>query len=100
MRNAIITGSSKTSDIVGVLTGVWNEYDERGWHVVKTPFFVSLSATLQAGPQILPVTPRRAAVLSWANANNSGVIVIKAMDRNFVLPENAVVETTLFGTGE
>ena len=32
MRNAIITGSSKTSDIVGVLTGVWNEYDERGWH--------------------------------------------------------------------
>ena len=65
-----------------------------------TPFFVSLSATLQAGPQILPVTPRRAAVLSWANASNSGVIVIKAMDRNFVLPENAVVETTLFGTGE
>ena len=62
MRNAIITGSSKTSDIVGVLTGVWNEYDERGWHIVKTPFFVSLSATLQAGPQILPVTPRSALV--------------------------------------
>lgn len=100
MRSAIITESSKSSDIVGVLTGVWNEYEDRGWHVVKTPFFVSLSATLQAGPQILPVTPRRAAVLTWSNASSSGNIVLKAMERNFELPENAVVEATLFGTGE
>ena len=100
MRSGIINANSPREDIWGALTGVWNEYDERGWHIVKTPFFVSLSATLQAGPQILPVTPRRAAVLSWANANANGIVVLKALDRNFVLPENAVVEITLFGTGE
>lgn len=100
MRSGIINANSPKEDIWGALTGVWNEYDERGWHIVKTPFFVSLSATLQAGPQILPVIPRRAAVLSWANANANGIVVLKALDRNFVLPENAVVESTLFGTGE
>ena len=100
MRSGIINANSPREDIWGALTGVWNEYDERGWHIVKTPFFVSLSATLQAGPQILPVIPRRAAVLSWANANANGIVVLKALDRNFVLPENSVVEATLFGTGE
>ena len=98
MRNAIITGSSKTSDIVGVLTGVWNEYDEREWHVVKTPFMVAMIATLDAGPNMLPVTPPRTSLLSWANSAHSGSLVLKAKDRNFTMPEKAVVQVIMFGT--
>jgi hypothetical protein len=98
MRNAVINGGSPKEDVLGVLTGVWNEYDDREWHVVKTPFMVALTATLKAGPQILPVAPPRTSLLSWANAEHSGSLVLKAKDKNFTLPENAVVQAIMFGT--
>lgn len=98
MRNAVINGGSPKEDVCGVLTGVWNEYDDREWHVVKTPFMVALTATLKAGPQILPVAPPRTSLLSWANAEHSGSLVLKAKDKNFSLPENAVVQAIMFGT--
>lgn len=98
MRSANINGNSPKEDIWGVLTGVWNEYDEREWHVVKTPFMVAMTATLKAGSQILPVAPPRTSLLSWANAEHSGSLVLKAKDRNFSLPENAVVQAIMFGT--
>ena len=98
MRNAVINGGSPKEDVLGVLTGVWNEYDDREWHVVKTPFMVALTATLNAGPQILPVAPPRTSLLSWANAEHSGSLVLKAKDKNFSLPENAVVQAIMFGT--
>ncbi len=98
MRSCIINGSSPMIDALGVLTGVWNEYDDREWHVVKTPFMVAMTATLKAGPQILPVAPPRTSMLSWANAEHSGSLVLKAKDKNFSLPENAVVQAIMFGT--
>ena len=98
MRNAVINGCSPKEDVWGVLTGVWNEYDDREWHVVKTPFMVAMVATLNAGPQILPVAPPRTSLLSWANAEHSGSLVLKAKDKNFSLPENAVVQAIMFGT--
>lgn len=98
MRNAVINEGSPKEDVCGVLTGVWNEYDDREWHVVKTPFMVALTATLKAGPQILPVAPPRTSLLSWANAEHSGSLVLKAKDKNFSLPENAVVQAIMFGT--
>lgn len=98
MRNAIINSGSKKEDIYGVLTGVWNEYNDREWHVVKTPFFIAMTATLDAGPNMLPVTPPRTSLLSWANSAHSGSLVIKAKDRNFTMPEKAVVQVIMFGT--
>lgn len=98
MRSAIINSGSKKEDIYGVLTGVWNEYIDREWHVVKTPFFIAMTATLDAGPNILPVTPPRTSLLSWANSAHSGSLVIKAKDRNFTMPEKAVVQVIMFGT--
>ena len=98
MRSAIINSGSKKEDIYGVLTGVWNEYNDREWHVVKTPFFIAMTATLDAGPNILPVTPPRTSLLSWANSVHSGSLVIKAKDRNFTMPEKAVVQVIMFGT--
>lgn len=98
MRNAVINFGSPKEDVLGVLTGVWNEYDDREWHVVKTPFMVAMTATLNAGPQILPVAPPRTSLLSWANSEHSGSLVLKAKDKNFSLPENAVVQAIMFGT--
>ena len=98
MRSAIINSGSKKEDIYGVLTGVWNEYNDREWHVVKTPFFIAMTATLDAGPNMLPVTPPRTSLLSWANSAHSGSLVIKAKNRNFTMPEKAVVQVIMFGT--
>lgn len=98
MRSAVINGGSPKEDVWGVLTGVWNEYDDREWHVVKTPFMVAMTATLDAGPHILPVAPPRTSLLSWANSEHSGSCIVRAKDRNFTLPERAVVEVTMLGT--
>lgn len=98
MRNAHINGASPKEDVWGVLTGIWNEYDDREWHVVKTPFMVAMTATLDAGPQILPVAPPRTSILHWANASNAGSCVLKARDKNFTLPEKSVVQVIMFGT--
>lgn len=98
MRSANINGESPKEDVWGVLTGIWNEYNEREWHIVKTPFMVAMTATLDAGPNMLPVTPPRTSLLSWANSSNSGSLVLKAKDRNFTIPEKAVVQVLMFGT--
>ena len=98
MRSALINSNSPKEDVWGVLTGIWNEYDERERHVVKTPFMVAMTATLDAGPNMLPVTPPRTSLLSWANSAHSGSLVLKAKDRNFTMPEKAVVQVLMFGT--
>ena len=98
MRSALINSNSPKEDVWGVLTGIWNEYDEREWHVVKTPFMVAMTAPLDAGPNMLPVTPPRTSLLSWANSAHSGSLVLKAKDRNFTMPEKAVVQVLMFGT--
>lgn len=98
MRSGIINACSSKEDVLAVLTGTWNEYDEREWHVVKTPFMVAMTATLDAGPNMLPVTPPRTSLLSWANSAHSGSLVLKAKDRNFTMPEKAVVQVLMFGT--
>lgn len=101
MRNGIINENSPKQDVWGILTGIWCEMDagpNKEWHVVKTPFMVAMTATLDAGPNILPVTPPRTSLLSWANSAHSGSLVIKAKDRNFTMPEKAVVQVIMFGT--
>ena len=98
MRSALINSNSPKEDVWGVLTGIWNEYDEREWHVVKTPFMVAMTATLDAGPNMLPVMPPRTSLLSWANSGHSGSLVLKAKDRNFTMPEKAVVQVLMCGT--
>ena len=62
MRSTIIDAGSKQTDVWGLLQGTWNEYDvkvggeseKKSWHVVKTPFFLILSATCDAGGYPLP----------------------------------------------
>lgn len=100
MRSAIINRNSSMNDVREQLTGVWNEYDtgeSNKYHVVKTPFFTVISATLEKGSNMLPIAPKYTAMLHWVSKDNSGSLVIKAGETVFVLPENAVVEVTYWG---
>lgn len=97
MRNATINMSSKIDEVLGVLTGVWNEYDADGWHIVKTPFFVAMSATLKSGKNLLPIAPKKTASAVWTGLSNSGAVFVKAGQKVIELPEDAYVEINLFG---
>lgn len=54
MKSAVINRTSPFVDIVELLSGSWNEYESGEFHVVRTPFFLVLSATLDAGRHVLP----------------------------------------------
>lgn len=54
MRQGVINAASPREDIVGTLTGTWDEFDKAGWHVVVTPFLTAISGTFTAGPHALP----------------------------------------------
>lgn len=100
MRSGIINETSKLTDIVGVLTGSWYEYDRMGWHVVKTPFVLSMSGSFAAGPVEFPTIPNRYGIARWANDTASGNILVKPKQTNIVLPENAFVDITIYGIEE
>ena len=54
MKSAVINKTSPFVDVVELLSGAWQEYDAGEFHVVKTPFFLSLTATLDSGSHALP----------------------------------------------
>lgn len=101
MRNAVINKTSPREDIVGVLTGVWNEYDagvNKEFHVVKTPFYIAITGTLSKGPHVLPVVPNNNSILRWVSKDSSGNILVKVGQKTVDIPENAFVELTYYGT--
>ena len=100
MRNAVINGGSPKEDVWGVLTGSWYEYNRNGWHIVKTPFVLSMSGSFAAGPVEFPTIPNRYGIARWANATASGNILVKPKQTNIVLPENAFVDITIYGIEE
>jgi len=103
MRNGIINSSSPMSDVLGTLTGVWNHYRtglNKQWLVTKTPFFVHMEATLQAGTHQLPIAPNATKALYWTSRDSYGSILIRAGQQQFQLPVAAFVELTIFGESE
>ena len=101
MRNAVINKTSPREDIVGVLTGVWNEYDagvNKEFHVVKTPFYIAITGTLSKGPHVLPVVPNNNSILRWVSKDSSGNILVKVGQKTVDIPADAFVELTYYGT--
>lgn len=100
MRNGIINGSSPMSDVLGALTGIWNHYRtglDKQWLVTKTPFFIHMEATLQAGTHQLPIAPNQTKALYWTSKDSYGSILIRAGAKQFKLDYPSYVELTIFG---
>lgn len=100
MRSGIINANSPKEDVWGALTGVWNHYrtgQDKQWLVTKTPFFVHMEATLQAGTHQLPIAPNATKALYWTSKSSHGALLIRAGQQSFELPEAAFVELTIFG---
>lgn len=54
MKSGMINRTSPYVDVVEMLSGTWNEYDSGDYHIVVTPFFTVITATLDAGSTELP----------------------------------------------
>lgn len=100
IRKGEINGGSKLSDILSVLTGLWTEYDQGDFHVVKTPFFVVVTGNLDKGKHTLPfrVKSVQAALVTKSNGSVSGMVV-RPFDDAVDMPDNGLFRMEIFGDG-
>lgn len=101
MRSGVINSNSPMQDVLGILTGIWNQYKagaNKEWAIVKCPLFVHMEAVLNAGRHELPIAPSSTKALYWTAKDTSGSVVIKAGETGFTIPANAYCEITIYGT--
>ena len=81
-----------------MLTGSWNEYDLGVYHLVVTPFFTVITATLNSGSTELPfkVTMPVAGTISHADSSIDAVI-IKPGDTALNVKKAGLFQLNLFG---
>ena len=98
MKSGLINKTSPYVDVVDLLSGSWNEYDSGDFHIVVSPFFTVLSATLDAGSHALPfkVTIPVAAVVSHADGSVDACIV-KPGDTAVHLNRPGIFNLQMFG---
>lgn len=99
MYSGTINKFSPQVDVLEVLSGLWNEYDKGEFHVVVTPFFTVVTATLDAGSHVLPfsVTVPVAGTVSHADGTVEAVIV-KPGDTAVSLSQPGIFQLDLFGS--
>lgn len=98
MNSAIINKGSQVNDVLGLLTGEWSEFDRDGWHIVKTPFFVSLTAIVAAGRRVLPFQVKNTcAGLLYRQDNSVEAIVVHPGDTCLDMPGAGLFRMDLFG---
>lgn len=98
MRSAVINAGSKQSDVWGVLTGLWNEYDQGQWHILRTPFFLVLKATAEAGGLPLPFRFKEpVAGIMYFGDGTVGSVVVRPGENSIDVPGTCIVKFQLFG---
>lgn len=98
MNSAIINRGSQVNDVLGLLTGEWAETDRDGWHIVKTPFFVSVTGTVGAGSHALPFRVRNTcAGLLYKQDNSVEAVVVRPGDTAVDMPGAGLFRMDLFG---
>lgn len=98
MKSGQINRNSPVVDLLEICSGTWNEYDSDGWHVVKTPFFLSLSGVFDAGSHVVPFSfsVPVAGTLCCADGSVEAVIV-RPGDSAVSIGKPGLVTMSLFG---
>lgn len=93
-----INKTSPNIDILTVLTGVWDERTDNGWHVVMTPFFTVFEKTVTAGSEALPYRVKiPVPAMLFGKSGKVSAVVVKPGDDAVVCPENGLLQVQVFG---
>lgn len=98
MRSTIIDGNSKQSDVWGLLQGTWNEYDLRGWHILKTPFFTVLTISATPGGIPLPFAFKQPVCgLKYLGNGDVESLIVRPGENSINITQTCIVKFQLFG---
>lgn len=98
MYSGLITKSTPIIDILTVLTGVWDERNSNGWHIVMTPFFTVMDAVVDEGSVALPFTVTKPIpAMLYGKSGNISAIVVKPGEDAVKLSEGGVLRIEVFG---
>lgn len=98
MKSATINKNSSFVDVLEMLSGAWNEYDSGEWHIVKNPLFLVMTATLDAGPHVLPFTFNVPVAGTLCAADGSmQAVIIKPLQTAVDVPSSGIVTVQAFG---
>lgn len=97
--SANINSGSPHEAIAGLMAGVWDEYDTREWHVVKTPMFLCVTGTFSsAGTYPLPFRFGMTVMAEIAYGNGaSETKVVKLTDASISVGAACLVRILAFG---
>lgn len=99
MYSGLVGRSTPIIDILTVLTGTWDEINDRDWHIVITPFFTSMDSVVSEGSVTLPYTVTiPVAAMLYGASGTAHAIVIKPGDDAVNCPEPGVLQINLFGS--
>lgn len=93
-----INKTSPEIDIWQVLSGTWDQYTQGEWRICKTPFFLVITAVLDAGQHSLPFTfdVPVAGTLVTPDGEVKGVIV-RPLETAIDIGEPGLVTFQVFG---
>lgn len=98
MKSGQINKTSPYVDLLEILSGTWNEYESDGWHIVKTPLFLSLTGTFSAGSHVLPFTfSIPIAGTLYAADNTIASVIVRPGETAINIGKPGIVQMTLFG---
>lgn len=98
MKSGQLNRTSSLIDMLEVMSGTYSEYDDGEWHVVKTPMFLALTGTLDAGNHPIPF--RFAVPVAGTNYGADGSVhsvIVKPMDTAVNVPVSGIVTLQVFG---
>jgi hypothetical protein len=98
MFNGVINKTSPHVDLLEAMSGVWNQYRNGDWQIIKTPFFTVLTATLDTGRHPLPF---RFSVpvpgLVYASGGDVRSVIVRPGEDAVEMPESGIMEIHVYG---
>lgn len=98
MKSAVINKTSQYGEILEMMSGSWVETDKGEWHIVRTPFFLVMTATLDAGRHPLPFKFLVPVAARISNSDGTAAAaIIKPGDEAVEVEKPCILDLQVFG---
>lgn len=99
MKSAVINKTSPYGDLLEMMAGSWVETDRDGWHIVRTPFFLVMTAVLDPGRHVLPFKFQVPVAARISNADGTAeAAIIKPGDEAVNVTKPCILDLQVFGS--